>query len=91
VGPSGRYSNRRRAVEKLVLALGQGFSGGPDDGGEVTNPRIGASAEPRARTRTPLTAKEVNAIRTAYAAGASTTVLAQQFGVHRHTIWAKIR
>ena len=76
VGPSGRYSNRRRAIEKLVLAMEHEVSGDVDDSGGASSPLIGAWAEPRGRTRTPLTAKEVDAIRTAYAAGASTTVLA---------------
>ena len=91
MGPSVRHPNRRRAVEKLVSALEQGVSGGLDDGGVVDSTLIDTSAEPRGRTRTPLTAKEVDAIRTAHAAGANTTVLARQYGVHRATIWQKTR
>ena len=68
VGSSVRYPNRRRAVEKLVLAMEQGVSEGLGDDGKVASPRIGVSAEPRRWTQTPLTAKEVDAIRTAYAA-----------------------
>jgi len=89
VGPSGRYSNRRRAVEKLVSALEEGVCEDVGDGGETDDPQIAASTEPRGRTRTPLTQKEVNAIRTSRVAGASTTVLAKQHGVHRATIWKK--
>ena len=91
MGPGGRYSNQRRAVEKLVLALEQGLSGDPDDDGDADHPPIGTSTEPMGRTRTPLTAKEVDAIRTAHAAGVSTVVLGQQYGVHRATIWKKTR
>ena len=83
------YSNRRRAVEKLVASWDDGIHGFVDDSGEPDDPLICASTEPRERTRTPLTHSEVNAIRTARDAGASVTVLTRRYGVTRQTIWAK--
>lgn len=59
--------------------------------GEPDDPLIDASAEPKKRPRTRLTEEEVDAMRTARAAGDSVTALARQFGVHRGTVWAKAR
>lgn len=59
--------------------------------GEPDDPLIKEAAEPRRRARTGLTDDEVDAMRTARANGVSVTTLAKQFGVHRGTVWAKMR
>lgn len=59
--------------------------------GTADDPLIGASAEPSKRPRTPLTDKEVDAMRTVRANGVSVTTLARQYGIHRGTVWAKMR
>ena len=87
----GRYSNRRRAVERLVSAWNGEVSGVGADDGESAAPLIEAATETRRRTRTPLTPDEVDAIRTQRAAGISVNSLARQFSVARQTIWAKTR
>lgn len=85
------YGNRRQRVERLVCAWNQGFGVASEPVGEPDDALIAASAEPRRRTRTPLTDEEMDAIRTARAKGISVTALAKQFGVHRGTVWAKTR
>jgi len=91
VDAMGHYGNRRPRVERLVSAWNQGSGGVAAPVGKPDDPFIGASAEPRRRTRTPLTEAEVDAMRTARAQGVSVIVLARQFGVHRGTVWAKTR
>ena len=59
--------------------------------GEADDPLIGASAEPKKRPRTRLTAEEVDAMRTARAQGVSVKALARRYGIHRGTVWAKTR
>lgn len=46
---------------------------------------------PKRRSRTPLTEKEVDAIQTTRAHSVGVNPLARQFGVHRGTVWAKTR
>ena len=87
----GHYENRRPRVQKLVSAWNQGPGVAAAPVGDVNDPLLVASEEPRRRTRTPLTEKEVDAMRTARAQGASVVGLARQFDVHRGTVWAKTR
>ena len=89
VDAMGHYGNRRPRVERLVSAWNQGSGGVAAPVGKPDDPFIGASAEPRRRTRTPLTEAEVDAMRTAREQGVSVSVLARRFGVHRGTVWAK--
>ncbi|MFZ2625075.1 MAG: hypothetical protein WAX29_07555, partial [Propionibacterium sp.] len=86
-----RCGNRRPRVARLVSAWNQGIREGADSAGELDGRRIGVSAEPKKRPRTRLTDKEVDAMRTAREQGAGVNTLARQFGVHRGTVWAKIR
>ena len=86
-----RCGNRRPRVQKLVSAWNQRSGVTVEPLSEPDDPLIAASAEPRRRTRTRLTDKEVDAMRTARAQGVSVIVLARQFGVHRGTVWAKSR
>ena len=50
-----------------------------------------AVREETGRNRTPLTEKEVGAIRTLYADGVPVKELARRYGVRRQTIWEKTR
>ena len=86
-----RCGNRRPRVERLVSAWNQGSGVAVESVGEPNGSVIAASAEPRRRTRTPLTEQEVDAMRTARAKDSSVTALAAQFGVHRATVWVKTR
>jgi site-specific DNA recombinase len=86
-----RYGNRRPRVERLVSAWNQGSEVAVEPVGEPDDPLIAASAEPRRRTRTKLTEKEVDAMRTARAQGLSVKTLAKRYGIHRGTVWARIR
>ena len=83
--------NRRQWVERLVSAWSQGLGGDAEPSGEDADPLIGASAEPKKRSRTRLTDEEVDAMRTAREQGMSVNALARRFGVHRGTVWAKTR
>ncbi len=86
-----RCGNRRPRVQKLVSAWNQGVREDAKPEGEVADPLIGASAEPKKRPRTRLTDKEVDAMRTAREHGVGVNSVAKQFGVHRGTVWAKTR
>jgi len=83
--------NRRQRVETLASAWNQGSGGTADSAGGLDDPLIDAAAEPRRRPRTRLTDEEVDAMRTARADGVSVAVLAEQYRVHRGTVWAKTR
>ena len=85
------YGNRRPRVERLVSAWNLGICEDPAPVGESDDPLIGAAAEPSRRPRTRLTDSEVDAMRTARASGVSVNALARQFGIHRGTVWARIR
>lgn len=84
-----RCGNRRKRVERLVSAWSQGICEDAEPEGEADDPRIGASEEPKKRSRTRLTDTEVDAMRTALSDGLSVTAVARRFGVHRGTVWAK--
>ena len=86
-----RCGNRRPRVERLVSAWNQGIRGDAEPECEADDPLIGASVEPTKRPRTRLTDEEVDAMRTAREHGASVTVLADRYGVHRGTVWAKTK
>ena len=83
--------NRRPRVERLVSAWNLSTRGDAEPEGEVDDPLIGASAEPKKRPRTRLTDTEVDVMRTARADGVSVKTLARRYGVHRGTVWAKTR
>ena len=75
-------------MEKLASAWNQGSRGDVEPDGEADDR---PSAEPKKRPRTRLTDSEVDAMRTVRADGVSVNALARQFGVHRGTVWAKLR
>ena len=91
MGAMERCGNRRPRVEGLVSAWNQGTPGDVDPEDRSDGPLIGASAEPSKRPRTRLTDKEVDAMRTLLSQGISVKEVAQQFSVHRGTVWAKTR
>lgn len=86
-----RCGNRRPRVERLVSAWNQRSRDTSEAVSQADDALIGASAEPKKRPRTRLTAEEVDAMRTARAQGLSVNALARQFGVHRCTVWTKTR
>lgn len=51
----------------------------------------GAVTEPKRRSRTPLTAKQIDAIHTARDSGESVMSIARRFDVSRMTVWEKTR
>lgn len=85
------HGNRRQRVERLISAWGQASRGTVNPTLAPDDPLIATSAEPRRRTRTQLTAEQVDAMRTARTNGVGVSALAHQFGVHRATVWAKTR
>ena len=91
VGPIDHYGNMRQRIERLASAWNQGSCEDDAPTGEPDDPLIGAAAEPSRRPRTRLTDSEVDAMRTARASGVSVNALARQFGIHRGTVWARIR
>ncbi|MEX2598758.1 MAG: hypothetical protein WD533_03790 [Dehalococcoidia bacterium] len=86
-----RHGNRRQEVERLFSAWSRGSGEGGTGDGEPDDPLIAESAEPTRRARTRLTDEEVDAMRTARANGASVTVLAKRYEIHRGTVWAKTK
>lgn len=83
--------NLMRRLDRLDYAWIQGSStlqASPtltfDDGFDVVE-------NPSRRNRTPLTEKEVEAIRTARERGESVLSIAKRFGIHRATVWEHIK
>lgn len=89
VGLGERCGNRRRVVERLVVAWNRGVGGVSTPVDAVARAVSEVVTEPRRRARTPLTEEEVDAIRTARVKGVSLSSIAQQFAVHRGTVWEK--
>lgn len=86
-----RCGNRRRVFETLIAAWKRGV-------GEVRSPSAPtvcaeseAVTEPRRRSRTPLTAQEVDAMRTARTQRVSVNGIAKSYGIARQTVWEKTR
>ncbi len=57
----------------------------------ATDDQQGVVANPRRRARTPLTERQVEAIRTVRANGESVVSICQRFDVHRMTVWTHTR
>ncbi len=76
---------RLEAVWELAKR-GLGSSGTATDSGLV-----GAVTEPKRRSRTPLAAKQIDAIHTARDNGESVMSIARRFEVSRMTVWEKTR
>lgn len=84
------YGNRRQWVQRLVCAWDQRSDGVIEPISDPNDPLVEKSAEPKRRTRTPPIEEEVGTMRTASANGVGVTVLANQFGMQRGTIWMKL-
>lgn len=84
---SGTNSNTRRRLERLVSAWEQAKRGDADDSELATETEPDVVSHPSRRNRTPLTEKEVEAIRTARERGESVLSIAKHFGIHRGTVW----
>ncbi len=87
----GLQSHEWKRVERLEAAWelakrGLGSSGSAADSGLV-----GVVTEPTRRSRTPLTAKQIDAIQTTHTDGESGTSIARRFEVSRMTVWEKTR
>ena len=82
--------NRRQRVERVVSAWNQGVREDAESEDGTDDTLIGTSVEPKKRRRTRLTDEEVDAMRTARAAGVSVNELARRFGIHRGTVWTKV-
>lgn len=91
VDRGGLHSHEWKRVERLEAAWelarrGIGSAGSAADSG------LGeAVTEPTRRSRTPLTAKQIDAIHTARENGESVMSIARRFEVHRATVWEKSR
>lgn len=87
VAGGGPNRNSQRRLDRLVSAWEQGDRGESDESRVVEEPDPGVVSNPTRRNRTPLTAKEVDAIQTARANGESALSIAKRFSIHRMTVW----
>ena len=90
VDAGGLSPNTWKRLERLSSAWEQAKRSCGSDERPTPTPEAGVVANPTRRSRTPLPEKEVDAIRTARASGASVPSIARRFGVHRATIWEKV-
>lgn len=84
---SGPNRNSQKRLERLVAAWEQASLGSSQESADVGGPDAGVVSNPGRRNRTPLTASEIDAIRTARANGESVLSICKKFGVHRTTVW----
>jgi DNA invertase Pin-like site-specific DNA recombinase len=70
-----------------LFRVEQAKRGTPDTPTPVTEVGADVVLNPSRRTRTPLTDKEVEAIRTLRDEGESVLSIAKRFNVHRATVW----
>lgn len=88
---AGLKPNTWQRFERLSSAWNQAklrIGDEPDSTGED---EPGVVANPRRRARTPLTERQVDAIRTARANGESVGSICRRFDVHRMTVWTHTR
>lgn len=79
-----RFERLGSAWEQAKLGIGDELEGAVEDEPDVV-------ANPRRRARTPLSERQVDAIRTARANGDSVLSICQRFDVHRMTVWTHTR
>lgn len=84
---SGTNPNSRRRLERLVAAWEQGNRRPEVESSTDPESEPDVVAHPGRRNRTPLTPKEVEAIRTARDGGESVRSIAKRFRIHRATVW----
>ena len=85
--PGGLKPNTLQQFDRLSFTRHQARRGVADATPVAHSDDSAAVREPTRRTRTPLTAKEVDAIRTAKANGESVLSIAKRFDIHRMTVW----
>lgn len=78
--------NTARRLERLDSAWDKGSSEVSVAPSVAPEPGSGVVSNPSRRNRTPLTEKEVEAIRTARAEGERVVSIAERFGIHRCTV-----
>src|SRR5690606_784805 len=91
VDTGGLKPNTLQQFDRLSSAWNQARRGLADATPAARSDDSAAVREPTRRTRTPLTAKEVDAIRTARANGESVVSICRRFDVHRMTVWTHTR
>ena len=91
VDAGGLKPNTWQRFERLSSAWNQAKLGVADAPKGTTDNEPGVVANPRRRARTPLTAKQVDSIRTARENGESVLSIARRFDVHRATVWEYTR
>lgn len=84
---AGPKPNTQRRLERLSSAWDQAKRGIASEQPPVSEPEPGVVSNPTRRSRTPLTEREVDAIRTARANGESVVSIAKRFDIHRMTVW----
>lgn len=87
VDASGLEPNTLQRFDRLSSAWNQARSGIVDGAPSMRGDDSQTVREPTSRTRTPLTAKEIDAMRTAKERGESVPSIAKRFNVHRMTVW----
>ncbi|UAL28368.1 hypothetical protein K8W59_10765 [Nocardioides rotundus] len=87
VAGGGPNRNSQRRLDRLVSAWEQGDRVGSDAPRAVEEWEPGVISNPSRRNRTPLTAREVEAIQTARENGESVLSIAKRFNIHRMTVW----
>lgn len=91
MGRGGLQSHECKRIERLeamweLAKRGLGSAGSVADSGLAE-----AVMEPKRRSRTPLTANQIDAIQTAHENGESVMSIARRFEVSRMTVWEKTR
>ena len=88
VDAGGLSPNTWKRLERLSAAWNQAQRGIERAEPRPAEPESGVVLTPMRRSRTPLTAEEVNAIRTARQNGDSVISICRRFDIHRMTVWA---
>ena len=87
----GLKPNTWQRFERLSSAWNQAKLSVGDAPLVLSEPEPGVVRTPRRRTRTPLTERELDSIRTARRNGESVVSITKRFGVHRMTVWTHTR
>lgn len=87
VDASGLSPNAWERLERLSSAWEQAQLRVRREEPRSAEPKSGVVLNPARRSRTPLTPKEVDAIRTARRNGESVISICRRFDIHRMTVW----
>ena len=91
VDAGGLSLNTWKRLERLSTAWEQEKPGVGRKEPRAAQPESGVVLTPMRRDRTPLTAEEVNAIRTVQQNGDSVISICRRFDIHRMTVWANTK